>query len=191
MKGKEKGRDREAAEKPRGERPVQLEPPEPIEIVEFGEEDAPELAELFAAVWPHAEEYPPAWRRKRCLTPQQIVEEMRIGYHYFGARLEGRIAGVYKALLTLKGCLGEHQTVHPDFRRRGLVRAMYHQFIEFARRHGAPCNYCNILVSQRGMRRLVEAFGFRPQGPPYEQAPGMLVQLYLRPTSKPPPREGK
>jgi hypothetical protein len=152
----------------------------PIHIVEFTEDDAPEIADLLILVWPHATEYPPPWRRKRCLSTEQIVQEMRAGYHYFGARLQGRVAGLYKAHLTPDGLLGEHQTVHADFRHRGLVRAMYDQFIAYGRAIGAAANLCNILVSQESMCRLIKSFGFQPKGSPYEQAPGMLVQLYRR-----------
>jgi hypothetical protein len=135
-------------------------------------------------VWSQATEYPPAWRRKRCLKADQIIAEMRSGYHYFGARQEGQITGFYKASLIPEGLRGEHQTVHPDFRHQGLVRAMYRQFLLYAWRHQAPANLCNILVSQKRMCQLVEGLGFKPHGPPYEQSPGMLVQLYRRPTSK-------
>lgn len=155
---------------------------EPIRIVEFTQHDAPEIADLLVVVWPNAAEYPSLWRRKRCLSTEQIIEEMRTGYHYFGARLQGRVAGLYKAHLTADGLLGEHQTVHPDFRHRGLVRAMYEQFIACAQTMGAAANLCNILVSQESMCRLVESYGFRSKDSPYEQAPGMLVQLYRRST---------
>jgi GNAT superfamily N-acetyltransferase len=155
---------------------------EPVRIVEFTEDDAAGIADLLVAVWPYATEYPSLWRRKRCLSPEQILEEMRAGYHYFGARLQSRLTGLYKAHLTPDGLLGEHQTVHPGFRHRGLVRAMYEQFIAYGRAIGALANLCNVLVSQESMCRLVESYGFQPQGAPYEQAPGMLVQLYRRPT---------
>ncbi len=154
------------------------------EIVEFTEADAPELASLIRVVWSQAKEYPPEWRRKRCLKAEEIIEEMRRGYQYFGARHEGQITGFYKTLQTPDGLLGEHQTVHPKFRHRGLVRAMYRQFLTYARQLRTPSNYCNILVSQKRMCQLVESLGFKPEGQPYEQSPGMLVQLYRRPTSK-------
>jgi GNAT superfamily N-acetyltransferase len=144
------------------------------------EGDAPEVADLLVTVWSFATEYPPVWRRKRCLSAEEVAKEMRAGYHYFGARLQGRLAGLYKAHLTPDGLLGEHQTVHPEFRQRGLVRAMYEQFIAYARAIGAAANLCNILVSQESMCRLVESFGFQPKDAPYKQAPGMLVQLYRR-----------
>jgi hypothetical protein len=155
---------------------------ESVRIIEFTEDDAQEIADLFVLVWPQASEYPPVWRRKRCLTAEQIVQEMRAGYHYFGVRLQGRIAGLYKASITADGLLGEHQTVHPGFRHRGLVRAMYDQFINYAQAIGAAANSCNILVQQKSMCHLVESFGFLPLGRPYEQAPNMLVQLYCRTT---------
>ncbi len=158
-------------------------PPEDegIHIEELTEDDALEISELLALVWPQADHIPRAWRRKRVLTPDQVISEMQEGFHYFGAKINNCIAGFYKTLLTSGGLLGEHQTVHPNYRHRGLVRAMYRQFIKYAEQIGASANLCNILVEHETMRTLVESFGFHPQGNPYEQAPGMLVQLYKRP----------
>jgi ribosomal protein S18 acetylase RimI-like enzyme len=156
---------------------------ERILIVEFSKSDASEIALLLGLVWPHAVEVSPLWRKKRCLSKSQVVEEMRTGYHYFGARIDGHIVGFYKVSITPEGLLGEHQTVHPDYRHRGLVRAMYRQFIDYAKALDAPANLCNILVSEKNMCRLVESFGFQPHGEPYEQSPGMVVQLYRRPTN--------
>ncbi|MHA1742571.1 MAG: GNAT family N-acetyltransferase [Candidatus Thorarchaeota archaeon] len=155
-------------------------PAEEIKIVEFTEEDAEEISELFRTVWPLETDYPESWRKKRMYTPEQIIEEMRSGYHYFGARLRGRIVGVYKAKITEKGLYGEHQTVLPSCRSSGLASAMYIQFAEYARAHGCKRNYCNILVGNKVGEHLMRKFGFRPWGEPYEQDEGMLVQMYER-----------
>jgi GNAT superfamily N-acetyltransferase len=156
-------------------------PPEEIRIIEFGEEDAEEISELFRQVWPLATEYPEHWRHKRMYSAEQVREEMRNGYHYFGSRLSGRIVGLYKAIVTEKGLYGEHQTVRPECRATGLASAMYIQFAEYGRAMRCKRNYCNILVGQEVGERLMKRFGFRPWGEPYEQAEGMLVQLYERP----------
>ncbi|TFG14797.1 GNAT family N-acetyltransferase [Candidatus Thorarchaeota archaeon] len=155
-------------------------PSEKIRIIEFDEDDAEEISELMKEVWPHAKEYPESWREKRMYSPRQIKEDMREGYHYFGARLEGEIVGVYKAKITEKGLFGEHQTVHPRCRGSGLASAMYEQFAKYARNHGCERNYCNILVGQDVGERLMEKYGFEPWGEPYEQEKGMPVQLYKR-----------
>lgn len=154
---------------------------EDIHIIEFKQDAAPELSQLMELVWLKATHIPLKWRQQRVLTSKQIVEEMQKGYQYFGARIEGHIAGFYKTLLKPEGLYGEHQTVHPNYRHRGLVRAMYRQFITFANEIEAQTNLCNILYDHETMRILVESFGFEPEGEPYEQAPGMLVQLYKRP----------
>ncbi|MFX0169694.1 MAG: GNAT family N-acetyltransferase [Candidatus Hodarchaeota archaeon] len=158
---------------------------EEIHIEELTEADATEIAELLALVWPYADHIPLEWRNKRVLTANEIITEMQKGIRYFGARLNNRLVGFYKTVLTPEGVLGEHQTVHPNYRHRGLVRAMYRQFINYAREGNAPGNLCNILEDHLTMRALVESFGFRPKGSPYEQAPGMWVQLYFRPVDKP------
>lgn len=155
-------------------------PPEEIRIIEFSEADANEISELFRQVWPLAKEYPEHWRIKRMYTTEQIIEEMRNGYHYFGSRLQGRIVGLYKAIITDKGLYGEHQTVRPECRTTGLASAMYIQFADYGRAHGCKRNYCNILVGQEVGEKLMKKYGFRPWGEPYEQSEGMLVQMYER-----------
>ncbi len=155
-------------------------PAEDISIIEFVEEDAAEISELFELVWSLATEYPEHWRKKRMYSPDQIIEDMRNGYHYFGGRFEGKIVGLYKAKITEKGLFGEHQTVHPKCRSTGLASAMYIQFAEYGRSHGCIRNYCNILVGQEVGEKLMKKFGFHPWGDPYEQAEGMLVQMYER-----------
>ena len=159
-------------------------PAEEIRIIEFGEEDAKEISELFLQVWPLATEYPEHWRKKRMYTPEQIIEDMRAGNHYFGSRLQGTIVGLYKAKITEKGLYGEHQTVRPECRTSGLASAMYLQFAEYGIEHGCQRNYCNILEGQEVGERLMKKFGFVPWGEPFEQAEGMMVQMYERPLIK-------
>ncbi|TFH05628.1 MAG: GNAT family N-acetyltransferase [Candidatus Thorarchaeota archaeon] len=156
-------------------------PPEEIRIIEFSEEDALELSELFRQVWPLANEYPEHWRKQRMYTPEEIILDMKNGFHFFGSRLQGRIVGVYKAKITEKGFFGEHQTVRPECRTSGLASAMYLQFAEYGIEHGCQRNYCNILVGQDVGERLMKKFGFVPWGDPYEQTEGMMVQMYERP----------
>ncbi|MHA2003779.1 MAG: N-acetyltransferase family protein [Candidatus Thorarchaeota archaeon] len=156
-------------------------PEEDIRIVELTDKDAEEISALFRHVWPMAEDYPEIWRKKRMYTGEQVLEDMKNGYHYFGSRLHGRIVGLYKAKITDKGLFGEHQTVVPACRTSGLASAMYIQFAEYGRAHGCERNYCNILVGQEASERLMERFGFRAWGEPYEQIEGMLVQMYERP----------
>jgi GNAT superfamily N-acetyltransferase len=155
-------------------------PAEDISIIEFTEEDANEISELFRQVWPLAKEYPEHWQKTRMYASEQIVADMRNGYHYFGSRLQGSIVGLYKAKITDKGLYGEHQTVRPECRATGLASAMYLQFAEYGRAHGCIRNYCNILVGQEIGEKLMEKYGFHPWGEPYYQSEGMLVQMYER-----------
>jgi L-amino acid N-acyltransferase YncA len=155
-------------------------PAEEIRIVEFDKSDAVEISELFRQVWPLATDYPEIWRKKRMYSPEQIIEDMENGFHYFGARLGGKILGVYKAIITDKGLFGEQQTVHPSCRATGLASAMYMQFADYGQRNGCKRNYCNILVGQEASEKLMIRFGFHPWGEPFEQIEGMLVQTYER-----------
>ncbi|TFG29943.1 GNAT family N-acetyltransferase [Candidatus Thorarchaeota archaeon] len=155
-------------------------PAEEIRVIEFTEDDAEEISELFKQVWPLASEYPQHWRKKRMYSPEQVIADIHSGYHYFGSRLQGRIVGLYKAIITEDGLYGEHQTVRPECRATGLASAMYIQFTEYARAHGCKRTYCNILVGQGIGEKLMKKYGYRPWGEPYEQDEGMLVQKYER-----------
>lgn len=155
-------------------------PAEEIKIIEFRDDDAKELSQVMKQVWPLATEYPEEWRKKRMYSVEQIIEDMKSGYHYFGARLEGKIVGFYKAIITETGLFGEHQTVKAMCRGTGLASAMYIQFAEYGREHNCRRNYCNILVGQEVGERLMKRFNFVPCGEPYEQHEGMLVQEYER-----------
>ncbi len=153
---------------------------ETYHVIELTEDEAEAIEQLFKAVWPYATEYPEQWRKNRMLSKQAIIDEMRSGYHYFGIKVEGKLAGLYKALISPEGCFGEHQSIDPKLARRGMGGAMYKQFIEFAKEMGCKRNFCNILIGQIPSEKLVKKFGFRKLGEPYEQAKGMLVQMYER-----------
>jgi L-amino acid N-acyltransferase YncA len=153
---------------------------EPHQVIELTEDDAEAIEQLFKDVWPHATEYPEQWRKSRILSKEVIIDEIRGGYHYFGIKVEGKLAGLYKALISAEGCFGEHQSIDPKLARRGMGGAMYKQFIEFAKEMGCKRNFCNILIGQIPSEKLVKKFGFRKVGEPYEQAKGMLVQMYER-----------
>ncbi len=153
-------------------------------VEELTKEDAKEIEKLYKEVWLKAYEYPEGWRRKRAYSEKQIKEDMDNGYHYFGVRIKGKLVGVYKASITPYGCFGEQQAILPEYNGMGIASAMYRQFIEFARKNKCERNYVNILVGQKSSERLMEKFSFRKVGKPYEQYPGMLVQMYERKVEK-------
>ncbi len=148
-----------------------------VRVERFSEKDAAEIEELLREVWPKATEYPEKWRRVRVIGRRQIIDEMKTGFHYFGVRLKGKIVGFYKARLLGDVYMGEHQSVHPAYRGRGLARAMYKHFREFARESGYKRIRVNVLPSQVASVKLMEKFGFEKVRE-YEQIPGMLVHLY-------------
>lgn len=149
-----------------------------LKVEELSKEDASEIEALFKRVWTIAFEYPEKWREKRILTCQNIKKEMENGYHYFGIRMNGKFVGVYKAKVTEHGLFGEHQSVDPDYQGLGLAKAMYQHFIKYAKDHGSPRVYVNILANQGASKRIMENFGFHKKGREYEQTKGMLVQMY-------------
>jgi GNAT superfamily N-acetyltransferase len=154
---------------------------EGIRVERLSEKDVAEVEWLFKEVWSKATEYPEEWRKLRMLDQKQIVDEINSDFYYFGIRVDGKIVGLYKARIEGDVLIGEHQSVHPDYRGRGLARAMYAQFLRFAKENGFKQNLVNILPCQIASVKLVTQLGFRKIRE-YEQAPGMLVHLYERET---------
>lgn len=144
----------------------------------LSKEDAGEIEALLKEVWPSAMEYPEEWRKKRALTEEQIIKEMESGYFYFGIKIAGKIAGIYKASIQGDAVFGEHQSIPAIHRGKGLATAMYEHIINYAREQGCKRILVNILVDQLASKKCVEKFGFHRKGEPYEQAKGMLVQMY-------------
>ncbi len=147
-------------------------------VEELSKRESKEIEELMKLVWPRADEYPEEWRIKRTLSWEQIENEMNSGYHYFGIKIDGEIAGFYKLTVIEDGCFGEHQTIHPAYCGKGLALAMYEQLISYAKENGYKRVYVNILTSQIASVKCVNKFGFHKKGEEYEQAIGMRVQMY-------------
>jgi len=148
-----------------------------LKVEKLSEDDALYVECLLKEVWPKATEYPKKWREMRVINRQQIMDEMNNGFRYFGIRADGRIVGFYKTFKVGNVLIGEHQAVHPAYRRRGLAKTMYNHFMQFAKQDGCRRIYVNILPSHVASKRLVKQFGFKKIRE-YEQIPGMLVHLY-------------
>ncbi len=140
-------------------------------------EDASAIAVLFQRVWPYLTEFPLTWRNQRALSAKEIRQEMQEGFYYYGIRVRAQIIGVYKLTIGNE-ILGEQQVVDPDYRRKGVARLMYDQFLQLGHQLNKP-NCINLLLSNNTMIDFVSQLGFLPFGAPYEQHPGMLVQKYI------------
>ncbi|MBE0517290.1 MAG: GNAT family N-acetyltransferase [Methanophagales archaeon] len=148
--------------------------------VPLGKDDAKDISALYKAVWLHAYEYPKEWREKRAMSEEGIKEEMDSGYFFFGVHMDGKLAGVYKASLTERGCYGEQQAVLPEYREQGVAYAMYEQFLEFGKANQCEVNYVNILVGNKPCERAMKRYNFYKTDEPWEQSKRMLVQTYER-----------
>jgi len=149
-------------------------------VKELTKEQALQIEVLFKKVWSTACEYPEEWRKARILSKEQILNEMNVGYRYFGILINDKLVGVYKALVTKDGLFGEHQSVDPNYTGLGLATAMYHQFIRFAKENNCKKVYVNTLVNQTASVKILKKMGFQKRGEKYEQAKGMKVQMYER-----------
>jgi len=148
-------------------------------VEEMSSADAPLIARLFAEVWlGGAEEYPLEWRRHRALKREDILEEMRMSYHYFGIRVDGVLVCVYKAFITGDVCFGEHLSVSSIHQGKGLASTMYDHFFGFAKRSHCTKVRVNILIGHEINERIVKRLGFEKSGEPFYQAESMLVQVW-------------
>lgn len=154
-----------------------MEESDDLKVERLSENDATEIEWLLKEAWPKATEYPKKWREARVIDQKQIIGEMNAGLYYFGIRVNGKIIGFYKASTAEEAFVGEHQSVHPAYRRRGLAKVMYEHFIKFAKEIGCKKVRVNILPSQVASVKLVKKYGFT-KTIEYEQIPGMLVHLY-------------
>ncbi len=150
-----------------------------LKVTRLSESDAAEVEWLLREVWLGATEYPKKWRDARMIDQKQIIDEMNAGFYYFGVMINGKLLGFYKASVAGEVFFGEHQSVHPAYRRCGLAGAMYEHFVKSVEEIGCKKARVNILQSQVASVKLVKKFGFT-KIKEYEQIPGMLVNLYER-----------
>jgi len=154
-----------------------------LTVKQLSATDASDIELLLKEVWPTAVEYPNSWREMRTINTEQIVNEMNNGFIYFGIKANRRIVGFYKVFIAESICVGEHQSVHSFYRNRGLGKAMYKHFIEFAEKIWSKRIYVNILPTHAASVKLVETFGFKKIGE-FEQISGMLVHVYEKEIGK-------
>jgi GNAT superfamily N-acetyltransferase len=124
--------------------------------IPLGKEDAKAISAVYREVWLHAYEYPKEWREKRAMSEAEVMNEMNSGYFFFGVHINGKLAGVYKASLTERGCYGEQQAVLPEYREQGVAYAMYEQFLEFGKANHCTVNYVNILIGNEPCERALK-----------------------------------
>lgn len=148
--------------------------------LKLGKADAKDIAALYTEVWPKAYDYPKEWREKRVISEEEVKKEMDSGYFFFGVRIDGKLAGVYKASIKESSAFGEQQAVLPEYRDQSVASAMYEQFYEFAKANKCKANCVNILAGNEPCERAMEKFNFHKTGKPWEQSKGMLVQTYER-----------
>ncbi len=148
--------------------------------LKLSKEDAKDISALYKEVWPKAYEYPKEWREQRAMSAEEIKKQMDSGYFFIGVHVNGKLAGVYKASITERGCFGEQQAVLPEYRDQRVASAMYEQFYEFAKANECKVNYVNILAGNEPCERAMEKYNFYKTGEPWEQSKGMLVQTYER-----------
>ncbi len=127
-------------------------PPEARTAV-LGRQDIPELVDLerrcFSVPWT-AKQY------------ETVIDNDP--FHIFGVRLDGALAGY----LTLFTSAWEMEilniAVRPDFRRRGLGRAMLSHVLQVCRKMGIQRGYLEVRRSNTAARSLYEAFAFQEVG---------------------------
>ena len=100
------------------------------------------------------------------------------------AHIDGALAGSYHLLPNYDGTAGHIANagymVAPEFRRRGLGRALVEHSLGEARRHGFDAMMFNLVIESNPSRRLYEQLGFEAVGRVPEAIRGEDAIVYWR-----------
>lgn len=97
------------------------------------------------------------------------IQEITVRYPWLVCEEGGRVAGYaygsrHRARAAYQWSVEVSAYVHPDFRRRGIGRALYESLFEILRAQGYCSAYAGITLPNEGSVGLHESVGFRPVG---------------------------
>lgn len=97
------------------------------------------------------------------------IQEITVNYPWLVYEEGGRVAGYaygsrHRARAAYQWSVEVSAYVHPEFRRRGIGRALYESLFEFLRAQGYFNAYAGITLPNEGSVGLHETVGFRPVG---------------------------
>ncbi len=121
------------------------------------EQDLPALAELINAI--RGTTYTIDQARALMAWPEHDLDRDR-----FVAQVEGRLVGMSMLYPSTGKRVYVNASVHPDFRRRGVGRALLEQVIDEARQRGAQQAMADFGAADEAARGFAVACGFLPAG---------------------------
>lgn len=126
--------------------------------------DSQELSELYSAVWtPYRESFPKDLMDNRIPDAGQVASSMDDN-EYYVIREENKIIGVVRCQFPHGTCHLDRMVVHPDFRCKGIGKALTHFIINLARERGASKIWLDTTPALESAVKLYESMGFRECG---------------------------
>ncbi len=126
--------------------------------------DAAQLSGLYSEVWSgFLADFPAELMGDRMPSPEAVADSMK-GKAYFVVRDHGKIIGVARAAIAHGACLLDRMVVHPQYRRKGVGRALTASVIEYARENGAAKVWLDTSPKLGEAVALYESMGFKECG---------------------------
>jgi GNAT superfamily N-acetyltransferase len=134
------------------------------EVTVAGESDASGISELYRKVWaPYRDQFPKDLMDNRMPSPDDILATMKTKT-YFVVRDADNIIGVARATLEHGACLLDRMVVLPEYRGKGVGKALTQAIIDFARREKAAKVWLDTSPKLAEAVALYESMGFRECG---------------------------
>ena len=129
-------------------------------ILVAGPEDAPELSKIYRTIWtPYLDSFPEELMGDRMPSPDSIAEILGAKTYLF-VRDSGRIIGVARATLEHGACLLDRMVVLPEYRNRGVGKALTLAVIDLARQNNAAKVWLDTSPKLEEAVALYESMGF-------------------------------
>ena len=93
-------------------------------------------------------------------TREDFAAALDCGYVCLAARLGGALAGYAVAITVADEATVANVAVLPEFRRRGVAKALLTASLDSCRERGAEVCFLEVRVSNKAARELYENFGF-------------------------------
>ncbi|MDO9538138.1 MAG: GNAT family N-acetyltransferase [Thermoplasmata archaeon] len=126
--------------------------------------DSEEISQLYRTVWtPFLNDFPKELMDNRMPLAREIKASME-KKTYFIVRDKAKIIGVARATIEHGACLLDRMVVHPEFRGKGIGKALTLHIIDYARNNNAKKIWLDTSPKLTEAIALYESLGFRECG---------------------------
>jgi ribosomal protein S18 acetylase RimI-like enzyme len=127
--------------------------------------DAPALTTLYTRVWDAcAGQLDERLIADRSPSAEDVEAWLNGGFEVYTASMDGRLAGAVRCSFPTGTCLLDRLAVAPEFRRRGIGRALAEHAISRARRAGVTKVWLDSTPKLQDATALYQGLGFKESG---------------------------